>query len=126
MPQKKIFIVDDEVEVLEALSKRLKDDGYEPVTATSGREAVRKVQAMMPDLILMDIVLPDIDGSEAVRLIQQDPKTRSIPIVFLSGIVSNEDKEQKPEVKVGGWNYPAIGKPFPYEALLKIIKANLN
>jgi len=122
MAGKRIFIVDDEQEILDSLSRRLTQDGYEVITATGGQEAVRKIRDSSPDLILVDIVLPDIDGPDVVQRIRQAEPSLEIPVIFLSGIVSKEKDGYHSEIKVGGREYPAIAKPFPYEALRALIQ----
>jgi len=123
MGKKKILVVDDEEQVLQLLEKRLLNESYDVVAATRGKDAILKAQKHLPDLILMDIVLPDIDGAEAVALLQQDPATRKIPILFLSGIVKEGSTEdEKFEVNVGGRAYDAIPKPFTFQKLLVEIR----
>ena len=118
MGNRKILIVDDEEEILVFLEKRLAASGYQVVKASSGKEAFLKAKAYSPDLILLDIVLPDIDGADVAKLILEDPSVKAIPIIFMSGIVSKEDSETKPKVTVGGYRYSVIPKPFDYEELL--------
>lgn len=125
MPAKKILIVDDEVGMLEALEKKLVADGYEVILAASGQEAGERVFSYLPDLILMDIVLPDIEGSEIVKRLQSDAELRKIPIVFLSGIVTRENEGRRSHVKVGPWEYRALAKPFSYRELLEVVQEAL-
>ena len=126
MSGQKLMIVDDEPEVLELLGKRLTDSGYDIITASLGEEAVRKAIKETPDLILLDIVLPDFDGSEVVQQIRNRMQTeRKIPVIFLSGIVSADGKEELPEVTVGGLDYPALPKPISYNRLLMEIEKML-
>jgi len=121
MPGKKIFIVDDEEDILESLSRRLTADGYEVVTSKTGREAIQKVKQSDPDLLLVDIVLPDIDGPEVIQRLKQDTQEIEKPVIFFSGIVSKEDVGKTSTVKVAGQEYPALGKPFAYEELVKMM-----
>jgi len=121
MPAKKILIVDDEVGMLESLERKLEADGFEVILATNGQEASERIFSYHPDLVLMDIVLPDIEGSEIVKRLQADPVTRKIPIVFLSGIVASGTESRQSQVKVGGWEYRALAKPFTYRDLRELI-----
>ena len=114
----KILIVDDEEEVLNLLYRRLSVLGYQVIKATRGREAMTKVKVYAPHIILMDIVLPDIHGSEVVKLLKEDPQTNQIPVIFLSGIVSKDPETQESTVRVGEKEYPAIPKPFTLDELL--------
>ncbi len=119
MPGKKIFIVDDEEDILESLNRRLTADGYTVITSATGREAIQKVRQFAPDLLLVDIVLPDIDGPEVIQRLKNDPQGMDRPVIFFSGIVSKEDQGKTSSVKVAGQDYPALGKPFAYEELVK-------
>lgn len=122
---KKILIVDDEVEVLDIVRCKLEHDGYEVLLAHSGREGLIRARAHLPDIVLMDIVLPDMDGAEAVKELHDHPATVGIPVVFLSGIIANEINGKPTEVTVGGRAYDALGKPFTYADLLKKIEKTL-
>ena len=119
---KKILVADDEIETLQLLERKLSAAGYEVVKAISGQEAITRIKKFLPNLILMDIVLPDIDGSEVIKTIKDDPLTQHIPVIFLSGIVTRGDDHAKLEVKVGSRLYPAIPKPFQIEQLLSEIR----
>jgi len=70
----------------------------------------------------MDIVLPDMEGSDAVRILAEDPATGHVPVIFMSGIISKEDERTQLEVNVGGRLYKALSKPFEFEELLKEIQ----
>jgi len=121
MPGRKIFIVDDEEDILESLNRRLTADGYAVVTAATGRDAVQKIKQVDPDLLLVDIVLPDIDGPEIIQRLKNDPQGMEKPVIFFSGIVSKEGQGKTSTVKVAGHEYPALGKPFAYEELVKLM-----
>lgn len=117
MSEPKILIVDDEEDILTLLGKKLTECHFQVITSNRGREAVLKAKAQKPDLILMDIVLPDIGGPEAVKEIKRDPSTRHIPVIFLSGIVSREEEDTRLGVHVDGVRYNAFAKPFAFQDL---------
>lgn len=117
MPAKKILVVDDEQGIRDVLEQKLTADGFEVLLATTGQEAIDQIFSQHPDLVLMDIVLPDIEGSEIVKRLQQDTEMRKIPIIFLSGIVTRENGKFSSQVTVGGWEYRALAKPFSYREL---------
>lgn len=117
MAEKIILIVDDEKEVLAYLDKKLTQHQFRVFTATHGREAIEMAKIHQPGLILMDIVLPDLAGPEAVKLIKEDPTTRHIPVIFFSGIVSKEDEHTRTGVQVDGIKYRALAKPFTFKDL---------
>ena len=125
MAAKIILVVDDEKEVLDWLDKKLSSETYVVLIALTAREALEKARRHKPDLILMDIVLPDMEGSEVVRILAKDSLTTHIPVIFMSGIVSKEDEHAQIELNVGGQLYPAVSKPFKYEELLKEIQESL-
>ena len=126
MINKKILIVDDEEEVLSLLYKRLSAEGYQVIKAMTWQDAIERTKTYMPNLILMDIVLPDLEGSEVVQMLKEDPKTEDIPVVFLSGILTRDDRQTKLEVNVGGRLFDAISKPFNYEELMSAVKRQLG
>lgn len=86
-----LLVVEDEPAIANLLRYQLEKAGYKVTTATSGQEALRVARESSPDLITMDILLPDIDGFETIRLLQADPRTRDIPVVIVS-IVQDEER----------------------------------
>lgn len=125
MAAKIILVVDDEKEVLDWLEKRLSSEAYVVLVALTAKEALEKARRHKPDLILMDIVLPDMEGSEVVRILANDSLTAHIPVIFMSGIVSREDEHAQIELNVGGRLYRAVSKPFDFEELLKEIQETM-
>lgn len=126
MAERKILVVDDEKEVLDFLDKKLSAQDYEVLRAETAAEALEKTRKFLPHLILMDIVLPDMEGPEAVRQLAEDPLTKDIPVIFLSGIVSREEETAHPELNVGGRLYLAISKPFAFGELLGEIRKKIE
>ncbi|MDP2923330.1 MAG: response regulator [Candidatus Omnitrophota bacterium] len=114
---KKILAVDDEKEVLGYLRSMLQRSNYEVITATSGKEAVVLATEHKPDLILLDIVLPDIDGGDIASLLSKNPVTAKIPIIFLTGILKKEEEVFR--TKTG--KHLIIAKPVTKEKLLETI-----
>lgn len=123
---KAILIVDDEKDVLDWLEKKLTGENYRVIKARLAREALEKARKERPQLILMDIVLPDMEGSEVVRTLAEDPLTRDVSVIFMSGIISKEEQKRDMEVKVGGRMYRALGKPFDADELLREIRRCLG
>jgi len=121
MSNKTILTVDDEERVLQLINDILSTKGYDVLTAMSGKEAIRKTKKSLPDLIVMDIMMPDIDGAEAVKLLKEDPATKDIPILFLSGIIMKEEGKSDMDINVGGDFYSALPKPFGAEELLTAV-----
>jgi DNA-binding response OmpR family regulator len=125
MAAKKILIVEDEQETLALLEKKLAERGFVPLKATTASEAIDSARKWLPDLILLDIILPDSDGSEVVKALNSDPLTQAIPILFLSGIVTKENGRIT-EITVGTRRYHAIPKPFTFKELFGQIDRCLN
>jgi len=115
----KILIVDDSSAELASLRTIVQDLGWSSVTASSGAEAMAKAVSEKPNLILMDIVMPDMDGFEACRQLQADQATRSIPIVFVS---SKSQKADQMWAKMQGAK-ALIPKPITSAAIADALKA---
>ena len=120
-----ILVVDDEEEILELCRKKLVEAGFQTITAGRGEEAVTKAKNNVPDLILMDIILPDIDGPEVVQRLKEEGRTQNIPVIFLSGILAPGDCPTD-GIKVGGDFYEVVTKPIRFSQLLENIKRKLN
>ena len=118
-PLKKILIVDDDPDALVSLANILKRAGYEVTTTASGKEAFKIAMKTVPDLIVLDIVLPDMGGGEVGRMLAENPSTCDIPIIFLSGILRKKDEEileSRP-----GKNY-VVAKPATSSEILAIVE----
>ena len=94
MGRKNILIVDDEKDVLSVLEKGLTAEGYSVITASSGNDAVGLAKSRRPDLIILDVLLPDMDSSEVNRKLKEDPETKDIPVIFLTGMFPRREDEQ--------------------------------
>jgi CheY-like chemotaxis protein len=121
-PMFKILLVEDNEMNRDMLTRRLQRKGYEVVIAADGKEAVRKAQSQTPDLILMDIRLPLIDGWEAMRRIKIMPETQSIPIIALTAHAMTGDMEKC--MDAGCDDYDT--KPIDLPRLLEKMQALLN
>jgi len=127
MEGKKILIVDDEKKIRELLELRLSSEGYEVVQAHHGEEGVEQAQKHLPDLILMDVMMPRMDGVEAVKCLQEDPATRDIPVIFLTAIITKEEEgSQAFGIHLDTAKYQFIAKPFDTPSLLAEIKRTLG
>ena len=90
---KKILIVDDEPDVLRILEKRLVVNGFQVVIADGGRKALEMARQEEPDLIILDIDMPDMDGGEVAAKLKDDDATKHIPVIFLSCLVTQREEE---------------------------------
>lgn len=119
---KKILIIDDEEDVLNVLGRRLADTGFRVIRARNGAEGIDKAKKERPNLIILDIWMPGMDGGEVAQRLKQDSQTKDIPIVFLTCLYSKED-----EKRIGhdtGKNF-VIAKPYNPEELMDILRAHL-
>ncbi len=116
--QKTVLVVDDYDEVRLVTRRALEAFGYRVLEAASGAEAVRVAQADAPDLILMDISIPRMDGWEATRVLRNDPLTRDIPIIALTAHALADDRERAAEV--GFTSY--LAKPIEPRAVVAEIR----
>ncbi len=115
---KKILIADDRSEVVELVKVTLEGKGYQSIDASDGREALEKIKREKPDLVLLDIVMPKMDGFEVLSKLRKDPKTKDIPIIMLTAKGQKLDQEKGKELGATGY----IIKPFSPSALLKRIE----
>lgn len=113
----KILVVDDEPDALELIEFNLKAGGYDVVTAADGSEAVKKARAVAPDLILLDLMLPEIDGLEVCKILRRDATTAATPIIMLTAKAAEIDRILG--LELGADDY--VTKPFsPRELSLRI------
>jgi two-component system phosphate regulon response regulator PhoB len=122
MAKEKILVVDDEEDILELIRYNLVKEGYQVSTVTSGEEALNKAKQEMPDLVLLDLMLPGLDGLEVCRELKRQPSTSQIPIVMLTA--KTEDIDVVTGLELGSDDY--ITKPFSPRVLLARIKAVLR
>lgn len=121
-PRKHILIVDDETDLVELLSYNLKRAGYEVSVAFSGRQALERVATELPDLVILDVMLPELSGTEVAGRLRSNPATANLPIVMLTA--KGEDVDQIVGLAVGADDY--IAKPFAMKVLLARIEAVLR
>jgi len=116
---RKILIVDDDREVLDITKRRLMQADFEAMTASSGQEALDICKTNRPDLILLDIAIPQMDGYDTCGKIKQNAKTRDIPILFVTGKGLLPEGIEKHCRDLGACGY--ISKPFEMKELLEKI-----
>lgn len=119
---KRILAVDDEKHILRLVQINLEKAGYEVTTASNGREAIDAVRNQRPDLVVMDVMMPEMDGLEALQILKNDDSTASIPVVMLTAKAQDADVFQ-------GWQSGAdlyLTKPFNPMELLTFVKRILD
>jgi len=115
----KILVVDDEPEAVELVEFNLKQAGYDVVTAADGAEALKKARTVLPGLVLLDLMLPEIDGLEVCKMLRRDPATAGIPIIMVTAKAAEIDRILG--LELGADDY--ITKPFsPRELVLRVKK----
>jgi two-component system, OmpR family, alkaline phosphatase synthesis response regulator PhoP len=122
MAKENVLAVDDEEDILELVSYNLTKNGYQVTTVTTGEEAVRKVRSEIPDLILLDLMLPGVDGLEVCKILKNDPKTGSVPIMMLTA--KGEEADIVTGLELGADDY--MTKPFSPRVLLARVRALLR
>jgi len=116
----KILVVDDEPEAVELIEFNVKQAGFEVLTAADGAEALKKARSALPSLIVLDLMLPEVDGLEVCKMLRRDPATAHIPIVMVTAKAAEIDRILG--LELGADDY--ITKPFsPRELVLRIKKA---
>ena len=115
----KILIVDDEPDAIEMLAFNLRNSGYEVVTAEDGEEALKKAKQDNPDLMVLDLMIPEVDGLEVCKLLRRDPATAKLPIIMLTAKAAEIDRVLG--LEIGADDY--VTKPFsPRELVLRVKK----
>lgn len=94
MEEKKILIVDDDEVFLKMLEKTLVSSGYSVSLATNGKDAVDAAKDWHPQLIILDIMMPEMDGGEVALVLEKDPITQNIPIIFMTSLLKKEDENK--------------------------------
>ncbi len=113
----KVLVVDDEPDAVELVSFNLKAAGYEVVTADDGNEAIKRARQHAPDLVLLDVMLPEVDGLEVCKLLRRDPVTSGVPIIMLTAKAAEIDRVLG--LELGADDY--MTKPFsPRELILRV------
>jgi two-component system alkaline phosphatase synthesis response regulator PhoP len=121
-PQGKILIVDDEPDIVEFISYNLKNKGYQIATASDGNEAILKAKEIHPDLILLDIMMPNKDGIQTLKELRQMPDFEDTAVIFLTAL--SDEKSEIEGLKVGADDY--LSKPIKPELLATRISAALR
>jgi two-component system phosphate regulon response regulator PhoB len=122
MPKAKILVVDDEKDILDLIQMSLEREGYKVCAVESGEECVKRAREKMPDLIVLDLMLPGMDGLDVCRVIKNDSKTRHIPIIMLTA--RGEEADVVTGLEMGADDY--ITKPFSPRVLNARIKSVLR
>ncbi len=122
MANEKIVVIDDEENILELVSYNLTRDGYAVTGVTTGEDALKKVRTIRPDLVVLDLMLPGMDGFEVCKILKNDPKTAHIPVIMLTA--KGEEADIVTGLELGADDY--IVKPFSPKVLIARVRAVLR
>lgn len=122
MSKPRILIVEDEIPILDALLYNFQKENFEVATATDGREALRKCQAQVPDVLLLDLMIPPPDGLQVCRELRSDPRTKNIRIIMLTA--KDDETDEIVGFNMGADDY--VSKPFKVRPLIERVKALLR
>jgi DNA-binding response OmpR family regulator len=122
MMQQKILIVDDEPDIVELIAFNLEAEGFAVITATSGLEALNRARAILPDLIVLDLMLPELDGLSVCEILHRLPSTAPIPVIILTAWKS--ELSRTIGLQNGAEEY--ISKPFSPRDLVVRVKDTLR
>ena len=118
----KILVVDDEPTIVRLMEFILTRQGHELLVATNGEDALAMVRTHAPDLVLLDIMMPRVDGYEVARLLRADPATSALPIIMLSAKAQDEDIRKGEDAGVDDY----ITKPFSPDHLVRVVADHLQ
>ncbi len=115
----RILLVDDEPSIIKMVGKRLEVEGFEVMVAMDGQEALDKAQSIEPDLVVLDLMLPRLNGYEVCAMLKRDSRYQKIPIIMLSA--RSQEKDEKEALACGANVY--LKKPFNSKELVEHIRA---
>ena len=121
--KKTILVVDDEEDIVEFLSEMLKRDDYEVISSTKGKECIALAKNFHPDLIILDVMMPDMEGGQVAACLSEEPTTSNIPILFLTGAILT--KQEEPQSRRIG-KHLFMAKPTTEHELLEMVRRVLS
>ena len=122
MPKPKVLVIEDERSLVEVLSINLEREGFEVVVALDGQEGLRQAQLKLPDLVVLDLMLPGKPGLEVCRELRMGPRTREIPIIMVTA--KAEESDELVGFATGADDY--VTKPYSMKVLVQRIKKELR
>lgn len=121
MESKKILLVDDDLTLLEMYEDRLKAEGFEIIQATNGEEALARLRENKPALVILDIMMPKVNGFDVLKNIRSDNDFKDTPVIILTALIQDVDRAQGK--KLGATDYIVKSETMPGEVIAKIKKA---
>ena len=123
---RKVLIIDDDPGMVRLAEKWFRVDGYDVVGALSGESGIERAKEETPDLILLDFMIPDINGVDVARKLFEDDVTKDIPIIFMTIVIGVENDQGDEQVDVDGRFYRAFAKPLHTKKLLSVARKLIN
>lgn len=117
---KVILLVDDDLTLLEMYEDRLKEENFRIIQAVNGEEAIKKAREFKPSLIILDIMMPKINGFDVLKSLRDDPEFGKIPIIVLTALIQDVDRIES--MKLGATDYIVKSETMPGEVIAKIKK----
>lgn len=121
MEGKVVLLVDDDLTLREMYDERLKAEGFEIIQATNGEEALAKAKESKPNIILLDIMMPKVNGFDVLKQLKEDEELKAIPVIILTALIQDVDRLQGQ--KLGAADYIVKSETMPGEVIAKIKKA---
>jgi len=118
----RILAVDDDENILSLIDIELTELGFEIVKARTGEEAIKKAANLKPRLLLMDVMLPDMNGAEVLKALYEKEDTKDMPAIFMTGIIAQGEGEGHPELNIGGRMHKVIAKPLDLKELINEVR----
>jgi two-component system, OmpR family, phosphate regulon response regulator PhoB len=118
----KILVVDDEPDVVELLSYHLKNAGYRVRTVTNATTSIERARSFQPDLVILDIMMPELNGTQICRILRSDPEMKNVPIIFLTARGDEADRVRGFEAGCDDY----VSKPFSVKEVVLRVKSNLR
>jgi two-component system, OmpR family, alkaline phosphatase synthesis response regulator PhoP len=122
MAKAKVLVIEDEEDILELIRYNLAQEGYQITLADTGEKGFKAAKAKLPDLVILDLMLPGMDGLEVCKLLKADPKTKHLPVIMLTA--KSEESDVVTGLELGADDY--ITKPFSPKVLIARVRASLR
>ncbi|MBF0479837.1 MAG: response regulator [Candidatus Omnitrophica bacterium] len=123
---RKILIIDDDAGMVRLAEKWFRGDGYAVIGALTGENGIKRAKLEQPDLILLDVMIPDLSGVEVAKRLQVDSLTQNIPIIFMTVCIGVENDKGDENIEVDGRKYRAFAKPLHTRKLLSVSRKLIN
>ena len=126
MKGRKVLVIDDDLTMLRMTERLLQNDGYTVIVASRGQMGLERAKRDRPDLILLDVLIPDMNGVEIVNALKADVTTKDIPIVFMTVTLPLKDDQGKEIITINNQSYRTFAKPLHNRKVLSVIRKEIN